>query len=68
MTTKTDDPSGKPHAQREIGSALLPEGSAGAVQRWYPTQWPRIGGTKLLPLPADAFLTADSDATGRVIQ
>lgn len=57
MTTRTDDPSGKPNVKREIGSALLPEGSAGAVRRWYPTQWPRIGGKKLLPLPADAFLT-----------
>jgi len=55
MTTKTDDTSGKPYAKREIGSALLPEGSAGAVQRWYPTQWPRIGGKALQPLPSSAF-------------
>lgn len=57
MTTKTDDIENKPRSGRDIGSALLPQGSAGAVQRWYPTQWPRIGGKKLLPLPEDAFLT-----------
>lgn len=57
MTTKTDDTEKKPLSKREIGGALLPAGSAGAVQRWYPTQWPRICGTKLLPLPDDAFLT-----------
>ena len=53
MTTIDKRPSKRP-----IGSALLPEGSAGAVGRWFPTQWPRICGENLLPLQDDAFLTA----------
>lgn len=57
MTTENDDTNTKLHSKREIGSPLLPEGSAGAVQRWYPTQWPRVCGKALLPLPDDAFLT-----------
>lgn len=56
--TNIDTTSQRPPSRRPIGSALLPEGSAGAVRRWYPTQWPRICGKKLLPLPDDAFLTA----------
>lgn len=43
---------------RAIGSALLPEGSAGAVTHWFPTRWPRIGGKPLLPLAIDAFTSA----------
>lgn len=40
---------------RSIGSALLPDGSAGAVTHWYPTRWPRVGGKALLPLADTAF-------------
>lgn len=40
---------------RPIGSALLPDGSAGAVTHWYPTRWPRVGGKALLPLADAAF-------------
>lgn len=40
---------------RLIGSALLPEGSAGAVTHWFPTRWPRVGGKALLPLADDDF-------------
>lgn len=40
---------------RPIGSALLPDGSAGAVTHWYPTRWPRVGGKALLPLADTAF-------------
>ena len=42
-------------SKRQIGSPLLPPGSAGAVTEWFPTQWPRIGGKTLLPLAEDAF-------------
>lgn len=42
-------------SKRPTGSALLPDGSAGAVTHWYPTLWPRIGGKALLPLPEDSF-------------
>ncbi len=42
-------------AKRQIGSPLLPPGSAGAVTQWFPTHWPRIGGKTLLPLADDAF-------------
>lgn len=41
--------------KRAVGSRLLPDGSAGAVTEWYPTQWPRVGGTRVLQLPDDAF-------------
>lgn len=44
-------------AKRQIGSRLLPPGSAGAVIEWYPTQWPRIGGKAVFSLPQDAFVT-----------
>lgn len=37
------------------GAQLLPNGSAGAVTRWWAVQWPRIGGVDLLPLRRDAF-------------
>lgn len=43
------------HSRREPMSRLLPEGSGGAVDVWIPTQWPRIGGVALAPLPATAF-------------
>ena len=43
------------HTKRPIGSPLLPDGSAGAVTQWFPTQWPRIGGKMLLPLANNAF-------------
>lgn len=45
------------HAQRRIGSPLLPPGSAGAVTQWFPTQWPRIGGKAVVSLREDAFVT-----------
>jgi hypothetical protein len=34
---------------------IQPPGSAAAVTRYLRTQWPRVGGYRLLPLPADAF-------------
>lgn len=43
------------HSRRQPMSRLLPEGSGGAVDVWIPTQWPRIGGVALAPLPQDAF-------------
>jgi hypothetical protein len=42
-------------SRRTPMSRLLPEGSGGAVDVWIPTQWPRIGGVALAPLPATAF-------------
>lgn len=54
MTTKNDTDKKLP-STREIGSALLPAGSAGAVTRWYPTRWPRAGGVQLVPLADNAF-------------
>lgn len=59
MTTKTNGSDKKLPSKREIGSTLLPQGSAGAVTRWYPTQWPRLGGRKLLPLAKSAFMADD---------
>lgn len=44
---------------------ILPEGSAGAVTHWLPSQWPRPGGVALLPLAEDAFLTEDYLSTYR---
>lgn len=40
----------------QIGRSIQPPNSAAAVTRWYPTQWERIGGKALKPLPDDAFL------------
>ncbi len=42
-------------SRRAPMSRLLPEGSAGAVTHWVETQWPRVGGVALAPLPKDAF-------------
>ncbi len=42
-------------SRRTPMSRLLPEGSAGAVTHWVETQWPRVGGVALAPLPKDAF-------------
>ncbi len=42
-------------SRRQPMSRLLPEGSGGAVTHWLPTQWPRVGGVALAPLPATAF-------------
>ncbi|WP_336814389.1 hypothetical protein [Bosea sp. MMO-172] len=55
MTTKTKPTNQKPLSKRKMGSPLLPAGSAGAVTRWYPTRWPRIGGVHIVPLADDAF-------------
>lgn len=52
------DADAKPLTRRQPMSRLLPAGSAGAVDVWIPTQWPRIGGVALAPLPADAFTNA----------
>lgn len=41
--------------RRKPMSRLLPEGSGGAVSHWVETQWPRVGGVALAPLPQDAF-------------
>lgn len=57
MTTIDHSKSATALAKRAVGSRLLPEGSAGAVTEWYPTQWPRIGGKSILKLPEDAFVT-----------
>lgn len=62
MTTKPDHINGAPTVRRAIGSPLLPAGSAGAVGKWYPTQWRRIGGKKLLPIAATAFIADDFTA------
>lgn len=40
---------------RGNGRPLQPAHSAAAVMRYFKTQWPRIGGTALTPLRADAF-------------
>jgi hypothetical protein len=48
-------PASRPVSRRQPGERLLPDGSAGAVTRWWPVLWPRIGGEALLPLPPDAF-------------
>lgn len=42
-------------SRRKPMSRLLPEGSGGAVSHWVETQWPRVGGVALAPLPQDAF-------------
>ena len=42
-------------SKKQPGVPLLPPGSAGAVTRWWPVRWPRVGGVALLPLVADAF-------------
>lgn len=42
-------------SRRKPMSRLLPEGSGGAVSHWVETQWPRVGGVALVPLPQDAF-------------
>lgn len=47
MTNKTLPPGN--------GRPLQPAHSAAAVMRYFKTQWPRIGGTALKPLPANAF-------------
>lgn len=64
MTTKTAGPvaaaaktlrKARYKSKRRPGSQLLPNGSAGAVTRWWEVQWPRIAGIGLLPLRSDAF-------------
>lgn len=52
-----DDVDIAPASRRKPMSRLLPEGSAGAVDVWLPTRWPRVGGVALAPLSADAFTT-----------
>lgn len=54
-TDGRDDADAKTFSRRQTMSRLLPEGSGGAVDVWIPTQWPRIGGVALAPLPATAF-------------
>lgn len=55
MTTIDHSMNTAPQAKRQTGSRLLPAGSAGAVTQWYPTQWPRVGGSALRSLPDTAF-------------
>lgn len=54
-TSGRKNASAKPRSRRPSMSRLLPEGSAGAVTHYVETQWPRIGGVALSPLPGDAF-------------
>lgn len=60
MTTDDTTPpndSQPPRSKMAPMTRILPEGSAGAVTHWLPTQWPRPGGIALAPLPDDAFLS-----------
>lgn len=60
MTTDNSTPSDDsqpPRSKMAPMTRILPEGSAGAVTHWLPTQWPRPGGVALAPLPDDAFLS-----------
>lgn len=54
MTTNAPLPP-QERSNKTPGTSLLPDGSAGAVTKWWPVQWPRIGGIGLLPLAGDAF-------------
>lgn len=40
------------------GTQILPDGSGGAVTRWWDVRWPRIGGDRLLALAENAFTDA----------